>query len=71
VDSDGDGLSPDEGDCDDTSAAIYPGAEEICGDEVDQDCDDQDPVCPAGGDDNGGSSGGGGGGGGCFIGSLE
>ncbi|MBN2798434.1 MAG: hypothetical protein JXX28_04740 [Deltaproteobacteria bacterium] len=63
-DADGDGFGADEpvlqcappgsgwldssGDCDDTSAAIHPGADETC-DEVDQDCDgqiDEDAIDP-------------------------
>ena len=38
-DADGDGFSPATGDCDDTNAAIHPGAIEICGDGLDNDCD--------------------------------
>ena len=30
MDADGDGFSESEGDCDDSSALIYPGAEELC-----------------------------------------
>ena len=37
-DVDGDG-SPASLDCDDTDAAVFPGAEEVCGNEVDDDCD--------------------------------
>lgn len=42
-DADGDG-SNDVDDCDDTSAAIYPGAPETAGDGVDSNCDGQDPA---------------------------
>jgi hypothetical protein len=44
-DNDGDGFSVAGGDCDDTDANVYPGATEICGDGVDQDCSDSDLVC--------------------------
>ena len=37
-DLDGDGYSEDEGDCDDDSRSIFPGAADPC-DEVDNDCD--------------------------------
>lgn len=44
VDLDGDGaLSP--ADCDDSDMTVYPGAPELCGDGVDQDCDSSDPPC--------------------------
>ena len=42
VDADGDGFSPAQGDCDDRvgmGATIHPGAVEICGDGLDNDCD--------------------------------
>ena len=38
VDFDGDGFLASEGDCNDTDAAVFPGAEESCN-EVDDDCD--------------------------------
>ena len=37
-DTDGDGFTVEQGDCDDANAAVYPGAEEVC-DGQDQDCD--------------------------------
>jgi PGF-pre-PGF domain-containing protein len=47
-------------DCDDANSNRYYGNTEICGDGIDQNCDNSDPVCPTT------SSGGGGGGGGGF-----
>ena len=38
-DCDGDGYAPVDGDCDDSQAEINPDAEEVCGDEQDNDCD--------------------------------
>lgn len=59
-DGDGDGYLVDPGDgscdfgtvadCDDTNASIYPGAPEICGDGIDQDCSGGDLSCS--GDDS-------------------
>lgn len=35
-------------DCNDASPASFPGNEEVCGDEIDNDCDgSDDPVCPS------------------------
>jgi MYXO-CTERM domain-containing protein len=43
LDSDADGLSPCEGDCDDTNDAVNPSAtedsEDLCADTLDNDCD--------------------------------
>jgi len=41
LDQDGDGYSGCDGDCDDTDATIYPSAQEICNDGIDQNCDGQ------------------------------
>lgn len=45
-DSDNDGYLQSEGDCDDSNPAINPGVDDVCGDQIDQDCDGVDPVCP-------------------------
>ena len=79
-DDDGDTYTEREGDCDDNDASVYPGATEICGDGIDQDCNGSDLSCSdaaagagqesASDSDTGDQSsggGGGGGGGGCFI----
>jgi hypothetical protein len=44
ADADGDGFSLAEGDCDDSDAAFYPGANDISGDAKDQNCDGTDGV---------------------------
>jgi hypothetical protein len=42
TDEDGDGVTLEDGDCDDSDATVYPGAEEIWDDGIDQDCDGED-----------------------------
>lgn len=49
LDNDGDGLTENQGDCNDGSAAVHPGATEVCGDGIDQDCSGADLVCQGGG----------------------
>lgn len=50
ADDDDDGYSVEGGDCgmidcDDGDSSVNPGQKEICGDEIDQDCDGSDLVC--------------------------
>ena len=44
------GYAFEGGDCDDLDAAVNPGAAEICGNDIDDNCDslvdEEDPVCP-------------------------
>ena len=46
TDDDGDGYTENQGDCNDSNDSIYPGADEICGDGIDQDCSGSDLTCP-------------------------
>ncbi len=48
-DADGDGFTETDGDCDDTRAAVYPGATEVCEDRLDGDCDGIELWCPPSG----------------------
>ena len=43
ADMDGDGSTDCAGDCDDGNALVYPGAPEVCGDGLTNDCDSSDP----------------------------
>jgi len=45
VDNDGDNYTENQGDCNDSNRSIHPGAAEVCGDGVDQDCDGEDLTC--------------------------
>lgn len=45
IDDDGDGFTETQGDCNDNDMTIFPGALEICGDGLDQDCDGSDLAC--------------------------
>ncbi len=52
VDADGDGYN-DTVDCDDSDASVNPGAAEVCGDGIDNDCDGVDDVCTVDADGDG------------------
>lgn len=44
-DQDVDGVTSEEGDCNDTDASIHPTAADVCGDGIDSNCDAVDPTC--------------------------
>ncbi|MEE8409614.1 MAG: metallophosphoesterase [Myxococcota bacterium] len=58
TDADSDGFTSDV-DCNDINDTIYPGATEVCGDGIDQDCNGADSSCPQqdGGFQDGGTGG--------------
>ena len=41
-DEDGDGFSREDGDCDDNNPDVYPGAEDVPGNDIDEDCSGSD-----------------------------
>lgn len=53
VDLDGDGFTVRDGDCNDSDSSIHPGAPDISGDGIDQDCDGVDATAPGGGSGGG------------------
>lgn len=65
-DNDLDGITNKQGDCDDNDPEIYPGAVELCSDNVDRDCDGNHSICC----ESVNNGGGGGSGGGCFVDTL-
>ncbi len=46
----GSGYTSDAGDCDDANAAVNPGAAEVCGNGIDDDCDAEPTDCSLAGD---------------------
>ena len=61
-DQDGDDFTDCEGDCNDSDASVYPGADDPAGDDIDQDCDGVDGEGGSGGAGGAGGTGGAGGG---------
>ncbi len=57
-DLDGDGVTTCDGDCNDNDPSIYPGAQEVCNDGIDQDCNGRDKTKGCGGKKGGGGGGG-------------
>lgn len=56
IDADGDGYSPEEGDCDDTDDSIYPGALDDPYDGIDSNCNGMDDEYCCGGEYNDGGA---------------
>lgn len=42
------GLWGTDGDCDDADPTVHPAATDLCGDGIDQDCDEISPDCDTG-----------------------
>lgn len=53
IDYDSDGYTVNTGDCDETSPQSHPGAPDICGDGIDQDCNGVDLLCASDSDNDG------------------
>lgn len=53
TDDDEDGFNEIEGDCNDSNPEISPGLNEICGNDIDENCDGIVEECPVDGDDDG------------------
>ena len=52
-DDDGDGFTENQGDCDDLQPSIHPGAEEVCGDGADNNCNGAKDAAEPDGDGDG------------------
>jgi hypothetical protein len=46
MDNDGDGLTENQGDCNDNNRNISPRTAEVCGNNIDENCDGRSPACP-------------------------
>ena len=47
IDDDGDGYTENQGDCNDINSSIHPGAQDIPGNGVDEDCNGTDAIPPS------------------------
>lgn len=46
VDNDGDGVTIEDGDCDDDNPDVYPGAFDVPGNDIDENCNGEDAIIP-------------------------